>query len=252
MNITPDRPFGKSSRNARRILAGRLRVPAVIENRYALRLRRIVKAACAHIRQESGIRHDSAKQHGSITVANVRVQAAIRRPVSAAFDEMHKGVERANRLALNAIPLASIAGLDDKVREFREWNISLISDTIDDYAHQIREILDDQESEGLRVEVLADRLRDRAGVSDSRAELIARDQTLKINAQINESRQTSAGISQYTWSTSHDERVRDSHRELDGEVFSWDDPPEIDGEPLNPGEDFQCRCIAIPVFDETE
>ncbi len=98
----------------------------------------------------------------------------------------------------------------------------------------------------MRVEDLADLLQGRTGVAESRAMLIARDQTTKLNGALNEIRQTEAGVTSYTWSTSLDERVRDEHSEREGEVFDWDSPPE-DG---HPGEPIQCRCVAIPVVEE--
>jgi SPP1 gp7 family putative phage head morphogenesis protein len=76
--------------------------------------------------------------------------------------------------------------------------------------------------------------------------LIARDQTLKLNSAITKDRHIAAGISEYTWSTSLDDRVRPEHEALEGTKHSWDAPPE----PGHPGEDFQCRCVAIPVIDE--
>lgn len=79
----------------------------------------------------------------------------------------------------------------------------------------------------------------------NRAELIARDQTMKLNGDLNHLRQTNLGIAKYTWRTSHDERVRPSHAVLDGKVFKWSDPPDVG----HPGEDFQCRCTAEPVID---
>ena len=82
-------------------------------------------------------------------------------------------------------------------------------------------------------------------MSESRAELIARDQTLKLNGAITKARQTSAGVNSYTWNTSHDDRVRESHAALDGQIISWDAPPEAG----HPGEDFQCRCVPIPVIE---
>ena len=62
------------------------------------------------------------------------------------------------------------------------------------------------------------------------------------------------------WKTVHDSRVRDCHQSFDGKIFSWDDPPEIwyktktrgivhTGRRCHPGEDYCCRCAAIPVFD---
>lgn len=91
------------------------------------------------------------------------------------------------------------------------------------------------------------------GMDKRHAQLIARDQTAKLNSQITQSQQRDAGVSKYKWSTAGDARVRDSHSDLDGEIFSWDDPPETDnGRRCHPGEDYQCRCCAIPVFDIDE
>jgi SPP1 gp7 family putative phage head morphogenesis protein len=73
-----------------------------------------------------------------------------------------------------------------------------------------------------------------------------------MTSSFNEVRQTNAGITHYIWSTSHDERVRASHARLNGETFSWKDPPEVDGERANPGEPVNCRCVAIPVIDVSE
>ena len=79
----------------------------------------------------------------------------------------------------------------------------------------------------------------------NRAELIARDQLGKLHGQINRRKQESLGIDEYEWETSHDERVRDSHRALQGKVFSWSKPPP-EG---HPGYPIRCRCIALPVID---
>lgn len=79
----------------------------------------------------------------------------------------------------------------------------------------------------------------------SRAKLIARDQTSKMNGAFNQARQTSLGIDRYVWQTSGDERVREEHQANDGQVFSWNDPPATG----HPGEDINCRCVAVPYFD---
>lgn len=91
------------------------------------------------------------------------------------------------------------------------------------------------------------------GMDKRHAQLIARDQTAKLNAEITQSQQRDAGVNKYKWSTVCDGRVRDSHDALEGKIFSWDDPPETDdGRRCHPGEDYQCRCCAIPVFDIDE
>lgn len=85
------------------------------------------------------------------------------------------------------------------------------------------------------------------------AKFIARDQMAKLNADVTEQAQRDAGITRYEWSTSDDSRVRKSHAALDGKIFSWDDPPIVDektGRRCHPGQDYQCRCVALPIFDE--
>lgn len=46
----------------------------------------------------------------------------------------------------------------------------------------------------------------------------------------------------YVWRTRQDAKVRPAHRENDGHIFSWDDPPATG----HPGESRNCRCEAIP------
>lgn len=96
---------------------------------------------------------------------------------------------------------------------------------------------------GLRHEELSKKLEDAFGVSQSRADLIARDQTLKLAGDLTHIRQTQAGITSYVWTTSGDERVREEHALLDGETFEWSSPPAVG----HPGQDYCCRCTSYPV-----
>lgn len=118
---------------------------------------------------------------------------------------------------------------------------------------------------GMRVETLRKNIQEQLGTTKSHAALIARDQVLKLNAQVTEARHVAAGITEYVWTCSGDERVRGrpdglypdakpSHWELDGKRFRWDKPPIIgaNGERGHPGEYFQCRCTAYPILPELE
>lgn len=98
-------------------------------------------------------------------------------------------------------------------------------------------------------EVLARRLSRRFAVAEGRAVMVARDQTQKLGARMEQARQTEAGIAQYRWRTQRDDRVRRMHRALDTTVHAWDDPPitNDDGDHNHPGEDYNCRCVAEPV-----
>jgi SPP1 gp7 family putative phage head morphogenesis protein len=125
---------------------------------------------------------------------------------------------------------------------------------------EVRKVIEGPLREGIRVEEVRKLIEERLGVVRSRAELIARDQTTKLYGQIQQARQTEAGIVEYTWSTSEDERVRGTpggkwpkgnHYKLDGTTQRWDSPPLVDeesGRHEHPGGDIQCRCAAIPIL----
>jgi len=133
---------------------------------------------------------------------------------------------------------------------FREEQVNLIRSLADEKWRRVRGVLD--EHRGARVQDVAKRLREETGASRSKAELIARDQVLKLNASITWERHTAAGITEYEWSTSGDERVRPGHARLNGRRFKYADPPVVDesGRTANPGEDYSCRCVAVPLIPD--
>lgn len=85
-------------------------------------------------------------------------------------------------------------------------------------------------------------------VTDSRARLIARDQTAKTNSAINTERNLALGLEEYIWKTAGDGlRVRATHRAREGKTYRYDTPPAGTG---HPGQDIQCRCVAISIIPE--
>jgi SPP1 gp7 family putative phage head morphogenesis protein len=133
---------------------------------------------------------------------------------------------------------------------FRDENVALIRSLAADKVTRVRAILDDAGA-GTRVEEVAKSIRDMGEVTRSRAELIARDQVLKLNAEVTQRRHEAAGITEFVWSTSRDERVRPDHKVLEGGRYRYDDPPVVDrrrGTRGLPGVHFQCRCVAVPVI----
>lgn len=149
--------------------------------------------------------------------------------------------------------------LGSEVMQWRKENVDLITRMTEEQLQDVLEVVDAYD--GVRVEELAAELQSQFNFTAARAELIARDQTLKLNGDLNENAQRHAGVTHYRWSTSQDGNVRDDHSLLEGRVFSWDEPPitnqhEVDkGKPerrCHPGGDFQCRCVAIAELDEFE
>lgn len=142
----------------------------------------------------------------------------------------------------------SLRGL--KAQKIRE-NVDLISSIPNRQLDQVQAVISEGISAGTRVETIREQIEERFQVSESRAELIARDQVGKINADLNQERQEQIGVTSYTWESSNDERVRERHRELDGTRHTWDNPPVTNdqGDRNHPGGDFQCRCNSIADID---
>lgn len=147
------------------------------------------------------------------------------------------------------ISRASQGADKETIAAFRKRNLSLIKRLEKQQVEELRGVLEEATEKGWPVKTLRARVMERFSVTKSHADLIARDQILKLNGELQQMRQTKAGITEYIWSTSNDERVRPEHAELDGERFSWDDPPEsgANGEREHPGQGISCRCVAIPV-----
>lgn len=190
-----------------------------------------------------------------------RAVRTARRIVEEESGELERDLDSATRLAARradrhsmrefarlGIKLSDAAPAVAKVLpKWRKENVGRITGMLDDQLDKIERILED--GGGMRVETLAKEIRRQCiDVSDSRAEMIARDQVLTLNAQITQARQLDAGITEYVWTTSNDERVRPEHQELEGQTFSWEDPPTVG----HPGEDVLCRCVAFPVLPELD
>lgn len=93
------------------------------------------------------------------------------------------------------------------------------------------------------------------GVTANKAKFLARQETSLLLAKFKETRYTKSGVNEYKWrcvAGSKNHPVRPSHKVLDGKVFRWDTPP-ITTEPNqpvrrnNPGQDYNCRCMAVPI-----
>lgn len=138
-------------------------------------------------------------------------------------------------------------------RMIQKWvsdNVDLITTIPKDSLGKIKQLVYQNFMDGRTNTDIIKELQRQYGVDKRHANLIARDQTGKLNAQITRHQQEEAGVKKYIWRTCQDGRVRDSHRDLHGHIFSWDDPPDVGrGRHCRPGEDYQCRCRAAPVFD---
>ena len=200
----------------------------------------------------------------------------VKRKLRAVFDyflgraedmiDRHLGMEAARHTekwvqAVNqaiGVDLASVVAASDvrtPVDIATQRNVALIKGLTDEVAKRVEATILDMVTHGKANAAIADELGKVFGFGRKRAALIARDQAAKFNGNLNRIRQMQAGITEYVWKTSLDERVRGnpsgkypsakpSHWDREGKRFKWSDAPS-DG---HPGEPINCRCTARPVF----
>ncbi len=151
-------------------------------------------------------------------------------------------------------------GIADLAKQWSAENVALIKSIPQQYFDQVEARVQRAMNNGERASDLAADIQERFNVSETRAKVIARDQIGKYNAALNRTRMKRSGIGAYIWRTVGDNRVRDEHDTLDGQRFTWDDPPSEGhpGEPAQgsagdrcrPGEPIQCRCYPEPDIEE--
>lgn len=203
-----------------------------------------------------------------ITVAIAR--RSVDRQVAEIAGRHGAAVDASNRAAVSR-QFRSVLGVDfpsggehhgAQLDLFRSNNVALVRGLVDEQRRRVEATLLRTARTGARVEEIAADVQRDLGIGASRANLIARDQVLKLNGELTELRHREAGVEEYEWSTSRDERVRgnpaglypdtrDDHFRLEGTRHLWDDPPVVDtrtGRKAHPGQDYQCRCVAVPII----
>ncbi|MFA6875733.1 MAG: phage minor head protein [Parabacteroides sp.] len=146
----------------------------------------------------------------------------------------------------------------DKVyQDLLKRNMFYISSVPLEMADRMSKYVAKAHIEGKRPEQIAKELQEMVpGMARSKANLIARTESAKAAAEIVQARAIKLGFQWYVWKTSEDQRVRKSHRNMNGIIAKYSDPPspeKLSGEKdqgnYNPGNFYNCRCFASPVFD---
>lgn len=189
-----------------------------------------------------------SRSFGAIDAMSQRLaQTAVQRQRVETEVQISRSLE--NALGIDVRGAVAAINVTDEVEAATIANTQLIKSLPTQYLERIKVTVLNDVQQGRRYEQLAADISHQMGVTESRAKLIARDQMSKVNASINEAKQAGLGVDKYEWSTSGDERVRETHAAHEGKIFRWDSPPADTG---HPGEDVNCRCVAIPVIDFEE
>lgn len=144
-------------------------------------------------------------------------------------------------------------------------NKILIKSIPEEFLKEIGSLVTQGISQGLRHEQIAKQIKGIKGITstfgklDNRVKQIARQEVATINANISKARYEQNDITEYYWSTSGDDAVRESHRVLDGMLCKFNDPTvysdddgktwkqrsSIGGVNKLAGTDFNCRCTEL-------
>lgn len=139
-------------------------------------------------------------------------------------------------------------GLEAYIEAAALRNAGLIKGLTDDLIKRVQQDTINSLIGGESVAKLKDKIKHSLDVSDSRAQLIAYDQTSKLNADLNKQRHKEAGIDDYIWRTAQDERVRPLHQKLEGRKYKYGEPTGAE-DGLEPGQPIRCRCNAQAVVE---
>lgn len=165
-----------------------------------------------------------------------------------------------------------VIGIDPVKREpwlkgyLQDWtaqNVSLIKDIPDIAIDSMERLVAGSVLKGDSQTFLKDEIVRLLGITETRAKRIARDQSGKMYGALTKFRAQFNGWDFYEWSDSGDERVRSipgtnkqsDHSILNGKIFKFSEPPVTiqrgprAGTRNGPGQDFNCRCVALVIFD---
>ncbi|EKA7106842.1 hypothetical protein OL205_000747 [Salmonella enterica] len=184
---------------------------------------------------------------GFVARANLQNKEQTQRTFSQAF-----GIDLTGMLGDGAIKPEMEKAVND--------NVDRITSIHTNFIHDIGAAIFDNMKDGGRHENLIDLIKERGEVTRNRARFIARDQTSKLNADLTEARNVALGLDLYEWGGTGDERERDTHFVLNHMLCKYSDPTVYsdDGGKTwkkrstigafigKPGEDYQCRCLALP------
>jgi SPP1 gp7 family putative phage head morphogenesis protein len=159
--------------------------------------------------------------------------------------------------ALYAAQQASIRGrLGSKTLELIDFNATFIKSVPQSVAKDLVRFTGTKAFADTRRAFLLPQFQELVGdMTMNHAKLIARTETAKAHAALQQAQAEDLGLDWYIWHSTKDIRTRDSHRHMDNVLCRYSDPPAPElllGEKslghYNPGNIFNCRCYASEII----
>lgn len=265
------RSFTFDARPKMKTVKGKFKPSPSAEREFAKSLKKIARASAHVVEQHVGpdgvSLFDTPEMNRLLEQYSKKIGPWARTQSAKMLAQVQKSNKRAYQNKSKALSTAITLEADDShigiiARALLEEQVALIKSIPIEAGRRAQEIALKNILSGTRARPDEDtvaQLQKEMGMSEevaiNRAKLIARTETARANAAINQVRAMSVGSGQYRWHNSGDASVRHSHKTLRGKrlqgmIFSWDDPPTLDdGMTGHPGTFPNCRCFAEPVFD---
>ena len=140
--------------------------------------------------------------------------------------------------------------IEETAEVYTEQLLFSVKKFTDEQTQELREIVLNNFESGNRYEEIIPQIQNRFDVSQSKATFLGRQETSLLTTEFQKNRYLAANVRDYIWRTQEDGIVRKMHAHLDSTRHSWDNPPIVNekGERKHPGQDYNCRCVAIPVI----
>jgi SPP1 gp7 family putative phage head morphogenesis protein len=175
------------------------------------------------------------------------------RAAASIADDLNRQFDRSvNPLEAISIPADITETVRAKLDERLTKNLDLdIRDWSANEVLSLRQKAEAHAFAGGRADGLARIIESSYGVSKRKAAFLAAQETSLAVSEYRQTHFEAIGCTHYRWVTVKDFIVRDDHKDLDGHIFAWADPPIADkrsGTHANPGEFYGCRCRAVPMI----
>ncbi len=146
---------------------------------------------------------------------------------------------------------------DFRVKELAENYTDSLEYHIKDWQQneivKMREVVGQMAIDGESRITIANYIESQFKVSQRKAKFLARNESkIAVNEYLF-AKYEEEGLYEFKWIANLDERVRQDHKDLNGVIFTKDNPPIINqktGKRGLPGEDYNCRCTFVPVISK--
>jgi len=219
------------------------------KNAYLKALRALLRAIGVTARAsatEEELNLLASRALGLATVAERAVNTILRLEAQRHTKTFMAGAKRALGIDLSAV--VRDEDLTDYLRLASARNALLIKSLSEDAVKRVQQTVLDGLIAGTSRADVQKTLTEQFGIADNRAKLIAQDQMAKLSSDLTRVRHEQAGITEYDWYTSRDERVRPRHRALQGKRYRYGEPTGAEGG-VGPGQAVRCRCFARGVVE---